>query len=1167
MSALAERDELEAKRNAARSADVTRQGAQAAQKARGGGATTPTATGAQLGPQGQVPGGLSNEGAANLATQVTTPTEVKALAQGGASTPGAQVDPKTNAGPGATTPTPGVGPEGKTTDSTQAAADPKQGAADPKQGAHGPKHGPGGTHAGKHGAHGAKDPHAGPGHAGPQQGQEGRATTPTTATPPGAAPAAGAGGGGAFEIDFIAREYAIHEKWASLPPGRDDVTREYTAAEVKDAGGQGPTLSIEQRRELLNKALGGGVASGAAQFGLGMAIKLGVNQGSKLLVTKGLGKAVPFVGLVFSAWDLGTYLSQGKYESMTGLGKIGSVLTGKASRKDWIQFLKGVKSLTDLLGAVLGVAAAVCGIIAALTSWTVLGGVSFGALAAGLGIASGILSLVGTLLSGAIAYLEYQEVLEMEGSPDEILKMIGDFEGDVASTTEGALSAPGKVKDLRGKVKSIQKKTVTESTPPVREEPKTTPPQVEPQAAGPVARPESRIVLPGQGGDVAGGLVKPQAPAGFEQSAGGLYVPKGPGGGGLVKPGGLVVPGAPPGYERSAGGLYVPAGTQAGPATPATSVTPAAPATTTEGPAAPPGTYRVTGNLDPANAGHGRRGLGSEIVAGLRGSGRYAPEKPAKASDFEGFEKAYVSGKAPNVKRTVQQLDNWFGDGRGTNLGPVVLSDKVPVEAFAQGELATTRSDVTFLPSASGGTLIRRASLASLPNPPFSLARTVARLERTAHLAYQEEGLTAALGVGHEGQQKLSAELGPGGTAAELSKLYQQYDQSIAKQAAEVQQKDAKVTTSEELLARERAKDQQTRGKTDEVMNNEAARKIGDVTSDPFLSTAVRGGAGVAKAVGGAVNWVASNVFGAKEDVVDTRAIDNVRKLFSEAPKARDGRGKMAGSSGQVGTSAEKTAGGVAANRAKVTQTKGRHTGAKGKVVQFKGAGKRTTDTLQAEKEAQARENAELEAQREKVRAEREREFSAYTSEMGALSLWAVQHRSVRDANNALLDDLASPPQVAELTPDARQRLEGARTSLGGARAAIERAREQMSEAARATSEGLRKAAVQAGATPDSVQPICAKLDSEVERFHGRRLQPQLATLASLEGMLGSVGPDRLPGVVDAAQRTARAAEVSARDAVAAFQRFARKTGEATMSALQAEMEQARHRARTAANL
>ena len=421
--------------------------------------------------------------------------------------------------------------------------------------------------------------------------------------------------------------------------------------------------------------------------------------------------------------------------------------------------------------------------------------------------------------------------------------------------------------------------------------------------------------------------------------------------------------------------------------------------------------------------------------------------------------------------------------------------------------------------------------------------------------------------MGHEGQQKLQAELGPGGTAEQLSTLYRQYDQSIATQAAEVQQKDAKVTTSEQLLANERAKDQQTRGKTDEVLNNQAARKIGQATSDPFLSTVVRGGAGVAKAVGGAVNWVASNVFGAKEDVIDTRAIDNVRKLFGEAPKAREGRDRMGGQAGQVGGTAAQTAPAVAANRAKVTETKGKHVGAKGKVVAFQAAGKRTTDTLHTEKSSLARENEALEAKRQQVRAEREAEFSAYTSEMGALSLWAVQHRSVRDANGALLTDLAAPPKVAELTPDARARVDGAKATLGTARTSIEQARERLAGLAAHTADALSKAAVQAGTTPDSVEPICARLASEAATTHERRLAPQLATLGSLEGLLGSAGADRLPGVVDAVERTSRASQVAVRDTLAAFQRFADRTAKATVQALQIEVEEARHAARTAANL
>lgn len=940
----------------------------------------------------------------------------------------------------------------------------------------------------------------------------------------------GGGGGGGFDIEFIAREYAIHEQWERLPADKDQLVKEYSGK----GNAQSPTLTIEQRKELLNKAMVGGGLSGAAQFGLSLALKIGLEKGTKLLVSKGLGKAVPFIGLAFSGWDLYTFFAQGKHKSLSGLGKIGKVFTGKATRKDWIEFLKGVKSLFDLLAAILGVASGIIGVLAVfgITAPVCV------PLAAGLAIASGVLGILSTLLTGAITYLEYQEILTMEGSPEEIMAEITKFEGDVASLTEGILNMPGRIKGISKELKTAQKKTTSETTPKGENSKGGAGTQTGPEKGqglgGGENKPQSQILLAGEE-NTKQSLPNVGQPDNFERTKGGLYCPKSAG-----DKSNIVTSDAPQGFEQTKSGLYVPKSSQG--------------QSMVVSPESPKGFERTESGLYVPKAPEGYQ---------QTGSGLYVPKPPEgyKTSESGLYVPKHMeepfkpkNPKGPNIKRTVQQFDNWFGDGKGVNIGPVVISDKVPIEAIAQKEMPTNRPDVTYKPDNQGGKLIRRANLAPLPAPPYNLENTVGRLKKVADLAYQEEGLVEALRVGKEGEKRLDKELGPGGTSQEIMKTYQEYMNTIKQQESEVRSKDAKVKNSEQLLEEQKAKDQQTKGKADEVLNNSAVRKLGEVTSDPVLSAVVRGGATVGKAVAGAVNWVASNVFGKKEDVIDTKVIDNVKQLFSVAPEARSRRGKCESNSGKAGSSAQQTAPQVQENRAKVNETKTKHQETKGKVGEFNNAGKTVTNTITEERQSIANDNQKYEAQLQKVRAERQQEHSLYMSEMNALSLWAVQHRSIRDANMTLIDDMKQPPKVEELTDDAKGKIENAQKAILEAKDAITKANEKMKEIAEKAGQSLESAAIQMGTTSGSVAPIKARLIAEAENQYKTVLAPQLGTLDSALGMLGSVAPERLAGVIEAGQRIAKSAQLSAEQTVSSFNALAQKVTDAVLQQLQQEI-------------
>lgn len=240
---------------------------------------------------------------------------------------------------------------------------------------------------------------------------------------------------------------------------------------------------------------------------------------------------------------------------------------------------------------------------------------------------------------------------------------------------------------------------------------------------------------------------------------------------------------------------------------------------------------------------------------------------------------------------------------------------------------------------------------------------------------------------------------------------------------------------------------------------------------------------------------------------------------------------------------------------------------ANGEVKRFHSAGEKTVSTLKREKADISGRNEAIEAQRERVREERIREYSEYMSEMGALSLWAVQHRSVRDTNNALLDDMAKPPTRAELTPQAMAQIEDSKKAVAEAKADIQSALSKMDDTASSVAEGLRKAAVQMGTTPDSVAPICARLKSEVGKFHAQLLEPQVKTLESMEGMLASVAVERLPQVVKATKKAANAAKLSVQSALAAFQRFANRVAQETLTSLEEEVAKKRRAMQMAAQL
>lgn len=918
------------------------------------------------------------------------------------------------------------------------------------------------------------------------------------------------------DIEFIAREYAIHEKWASLPADRDDVTKEYNVN--GPAAQQGtPTLSVEQRRELLNRALGFGMASGGVQFGIGLAVRLGVNQAFKFMATKGAGKAIPFVGLAFSAWDLGTLITQKQW-----FGKQGAFYKAFASGVPLSQRLKAIKQIIDLLSSILGIAAGICGVIAALTLWSVAGGITFSALAAGLGIASAALSLVSTGLMAAAAYFEYQEILHMEGSPEQVLQAIATFEGDVHNATEGLLMAPGRVKGITEDWRKIQRRLFVERVPPPQEDTNKKPLIVTSQNEGP-ATPKSKIVLAGTNDLPTTTQAAKSGPAittNSQSASGGqnIQISKEPqiSNKKILLAGEPELPKTPPQILDAHGNPIRSA------------------------------RYITASDKDPTLGGHGSKGLGKELLNSLRGKGVYGPEVEYKPESFSGLGRAYVKGKSPDPGRTVQAF------APNAMLGPILVSDKVPVSAIADSELQTVRPDTTYVPAtgSQNARLIRHATLAPLPEPPFDLHATTKRLEKAAGYAREEENLKKAVEVGEKGAGELSRELSNEGAAGRLKEAHARQVAIITSQEAEVEKKAAKVTSSEQLLETQRQKDAETKNKAQEGIANESAQRIADITSDPFLSTVVRGGATVAKAVGGVVNLV-GKAFGAKEPVVNTQAIDKVRELFREAPRAREARGKAKGLSNEIGSAAEQTAPKVRALRSNIEQTKTKKESAKGKVKGYEAAGKRLKDQLANEKTSLTQETATYRSKLEEARASKEKELSAYQSEMSALHVWAIEHRSVRDANNVLLEDMKNPPQRPELTAESQAMVESAKADVARARQGLDNAHQRMQDIALDAKQQLLNKT--AGLVGDAEQ-FYAKLRTQAEAFSLRFLEPHRKTLASIEASLGTVAPERLPDQVGAAKRVARAAELATADALNAFERFTARAIEEALGAVAYEV-------------
>ena len=55
-----------------------------------------------------------------------------------------------------------------------------------------------------------------------------------------------------FDINFIAREYAIHEKWGKTPKkGRNQVTHD---VKLDESNQNAATIPLQKRKELINQA-------------------------------------------------------------------------------------------------------------------------------------------------------------------------------------------------------------------------------------------------------------------------------------------------------------------------------------------------------------------------------------------------------------------------------------------------------------------------------------------------------------------------------------------------------------------------------------------------------------------------------------------------------------------------------------------------------------------------------------------------------------------------------------------------------------------------------------------------------------------------------------------------------------------------------------------------
>ncbi len=1097
------------------------------------GAAGPAVDSAATGAAGAASGPSAGHAPDDRVAQIATP-QAGASGQGPApmqATPGREpaVDPQKAAGTGGGAPgggaqtgpdTTGAGPQ---VASQQTPVDPKaaanQQAPDPKKNQPAGSGAPGGgaaptsalpgpgKKAGEPGGgdqSGASGPGGG-GAGGPAVDQAQTAAGPDAGA---AQQAAGGGGPGAYDVDFIAREYAFHEAWQKVP----DAEKNQVVSDITGVGAQpggGATLTREQRAQLLWNATGRGAALGGLDVAKDELLKFGLKKLGAFAATKGLGKAIPFVGVAVGAFDLGSKL----WKIKETFGKPMNVLNDpSASEIDkTIAKLTIAKEVISLLSAVLGMAGAICGAIAVLTSWTLVGGVSFGAAAAILAAVSFGLGIAETAIDIVIAGYRREKVLTMEGDPEAVLAEIAKYETSVRDGTKGTIKAGREAKKNYTDIKALQVKTRTDAETHITQD------KVQASASGTqVAGFNGQTGQPALVAQTQSRVLDAQHLEMHNQST-------------TVQSRGVQLP------------LHKPV-------------------------AAPTLESASSTTQMSASRLHVESHSGSAALNPSAGPIDVMASRTRSSSISMSSTQLEHSSRSNSVTGTAgyNMLDRSVGEtaAKGQGLKMSKVADKAAMEALGLGKdspeailgrnggaLPTSDPNTSYQldPATGKGMLRRTLPLTPMPKPPFVYPETIERADRIRGLLHKEAFLGQLVADAQGVDATLGQELGPKGQLAQWESFHKGATDSLGDQRAAIAQKEGKVKTAAGLVGEMTAEDQKGKGKADNALQSSEVQAVSDATNNSFLRTVVGGGAGIAKAGAAVVNFV-GGVFGADEPVIDTKAIDKVQALFGAAPKVKSGKAGLAGKSGDLGGAGAKAQKPIQEKQQKIQQAKAQQGAATDAAQQFGAGVKEGKVTLQANKQDQKAWVAKVQADLQLTSGARQKEEASFRQEMGQTQAWAAQHFQVRQLNQQVITSAGQNPARRELAPDTVQQVSQATSTIDQSVAAHNGKRDQL-----AALKGQALAQVAAASGKPASSAHAAAMNQALTQFE-QRLAGHVGTLDAMKASLQTVEPAQLPAAFEAVQKTLRAIDAAV---AMAFQAYAKALNELAQAAAEENQAQA----------
>ncbi len=887
------------------------------------------------------------------------------------------------------------------------------------------------------------------------------------------------------DIDFIAREYAFHEQWAQLPPGEQNqvVNRVKPGGEPGDPGKA--TIPLEERERLLREATGAGGVQGALDLFQSIAIEVMMGQMGRRLPTKAVGRYIPVVGALFAAWDFGQGLAN-------AFGPKGSFAKDFATLDDpnateidkTIARLNIAKTIVGLLSGFLGLAAAVCEVIAVLTSWTVVGGLTFGAVAVGLGLASAALSVAEGVLGGIIAYYRRQKVLTMEGNPDEILKAIEEYQLELRNATSKTVGGIRSTKQGFKKVLDLQSK--------VRVDVDTHISQSKTKAS------LTRRTTVGYHGDTG-------KPSMVKQTQSKVYTASSFE---LQQKQTTVVSSNRFGKNKSPNLEVFQRRTKVRQSS---------------------FTYKENKGVYISDGGDDIGVVAShtkQVSVEMSRSKYRQTTKSIKVTATRDFDmmtgKKRVSGENLNLGEEAKKL-----------LLDYSPSEVPPNTILSKHEAGIPTTDPNTVYKYDAGTkqsyLERTLPLTPLPPPPYQFPKMIERVETMAALARKEERLAELLGISVAAERKVEANLAEGGSVAQLEALHATMEQSLARHRAALAAKKARVLTGEQLAMKMAEDDKKLKGNADKALQSEEVRGVAEITSNSFLAGIVRGGAGLLKAGAAVVNFV-GGLLGKKEPVVDTKAVDKVVQLFEMAPKIKGNKNKL-GEQRDIGKTGEGAMKPVQVNKRKIGDTEQKTNAAQGGTDAFR----QDVDQVRQDNVIfLAQQKAYVDRVRkelQEVRAARAAQTEAYNQEMSAMQLWAAEHYQVRQLNLAVMASSHQLPNTQELDAGTRGKVQEAERGID---AMIARIGTYQQSLGRLVGEGLSH--VQAETGRPASPAFSSVMGAVVTRFRVKVGQ-HLSTLNGMKQSLATVNAQELPAALEAVSKTLRAIELAVERLHAAYAR------------------------------